>query len=258
MNPTALEWMNLIKIVMYTSSAWDDFQKQEFLDYMHANSAYSPRFFIEEPQAELVDIDIEIYCYNWVNSTQAKLNATAAIHALFTPRVGFLNYDIHMTDITSAAKDSDPGIEYVILNRPYNDVLISGSPVPAPVLTVQNNAGNLPSDTYYYGVQVTTEKGIIATRNLAKIVAPSNSAILIDWIPVTDAVSYQIFRKDTLSQRPGLIAEVLANAGGTSYSDTNLILPGVTPAPQNTVPVQYVKVNSLVVTDFYSQRNVRN
>lgn len=256
-NPTALEWMNLIKIVLYTSSAWDDFMRQEFLDFMHANSAYSPRFFLEYPQAEPVDINIDIFCYNWVNSTQAKLNATAAIQALFDPRVGMLNYDLHLSDIINAAKDSDPGIEYVILNKPTNDVLISGSPVPAPVLTLVPNGGNLPSDTYYYGIQVTTDKGVIATRNLGKIVAPANSAIQIDWIPVTDAVSFQIYRKDTLSQRPGLIAEVLA-LHGTSFMDTNLVLPSTAPAPQNTVPVRYVQAATLVVTDHYSVRSVRN
>lgn len=256
-NPSALEWMNLIKIVLYTSSDWDDFMRQEFLDHMHSNSAYSPRFFLENPQAELVDINIDIYCYNWTNSTQAKLNATAAIQALFTPRIGMLNYDLHLSDIINAAKDSDPGIEYVILNKPVDDVLISGSPVPAPTLTLIPNGGNLSSDTYYYGIQVTTNKGVIAIRNLGKITAPANSAVKIDWIPITDAVTYQVFRKDTASQRPGLVAEILATHG-TSFTDTNMVAPGVTPAPQNTVPVRYVKANSLVVTDHYSVRSVRN
>ena len=256
-NPSALEWMNLIKIVTYTSSPWDDFQRKEFLDYMHKNTAYSPVFFMEEPQAELVDIDLEIYCFNYVNSTQAKLKVIDAINELFRPRVGILNYDLHVDDITSAAKAADPGIDYVILRNPINDVLISGSPIPKPNLLLLPNAGNLPGDTYYYGIQATTSVGVIAVRNLAKIVATTHSAITIDWIPVTDAVSYQIFRKDTASQRPGLIAEILATQD-TQYTDINLVLPGVSPEPQNTVPVRYVKVNTMIVTDYYSQRNVRN
>ena len=257
-NPSALEWMNVILLVPYTSTPWDDSIKADFLAYMQKNCVYAPHFILGTPVPINLDIVLEIYCYNWANSSQAKLNAEAAAQALFVPRIGMLNYDMHLSDITGAAKKSDPGIEYVILKSPTEDVLISGSPLPAPTLTVAPLVGNLPPDTYYYGVQVTTSQGIIAVRNLAQVsVSTLNNAITIHWEKITDAVSYQVYRKDTLSLRPGLIADVSATSPLT-FVDTNQFLPGVVPSPQNTVPVRYVVLNSLLTTDFYSTRGIRN
>lgn len=256
-NPTALEWMNLIKIVLKTSSVWSDYQNAEFLTFMQDNTAYSPHFFLEDPVPVPVDISLEIYCYNWTNSTQAKANASAAIQALFAPRVGMLNYDLHLSDIINTAKQSDPGIEYVILRTPIQDVLISGTAVAAPTLSLIPGNGALLDDMYYYGVQTTTAAGVVALRNLGKIRATAGSAVQVSWVPLTDVLSYQVYRKDTLSQRPGLIAEIPGNAH-TNIIDVNVRAPGASPAPQNTVPVRYITLNSLLIVDYYSSRSVRS
>ena len=256
-NPSALEWMNLIKLVMLTSSTWTNAQNQDFIQYMQNNSAFSPRFILDYPVPEPVSIVMDIYCYNWNNSTQAKLKAIAAIQNLFVPRIGILNYDLHLSDIIEAAQDADPGIEYVVLKSPANDVLISGKALAPPVLTLMTGQGNLLVDTYYYGIQATTSQGIIAVHLLSQLATTQlGCSISLAWESVTDAVSYQLYRKDTISQRPLLLADVPANT--LTFIDNGTLTLGGSPSPQNTIPVRYIQLSDITVIDHYSTRGTRN
>lgn len=257
-NPSALEWMNVIKLVLYTSSPWSESTKAAFLSFMQSKCAYAPHFVLDTPVIRPVDVIMDIYCYNWANSTQAKLNVETAITALFAPRIGMLNYDLHMSDIITAAQDSDPGVEYVVLKDPTEDILISGQSVPTPVITLQTG-GTFDVGSYYYGVQVTTVSGIISPRNFAqyKILSGNTNAFELTWDAVTDAVSYQIYRKSPSDLRPGLVNVVAGNAPRV-YLDMNTVPAGAPPQAQNTVPVKYTTLNSLLVTDYYSARSIRN
>ena len=89
-NPTSNEWMNLIRITLLTVSNWSTATKTAFLEYMNKNSAYSPKFTLKEPVAIVQNVEVEIYCYNWANSTQCRLKAIAAITTLLSPKSGIV------------------------------------------------------------------------------------------------------------------------------------------------------------------------
>lgn len=253
-NPSALQWMNLVKVVLLTSSVWTAPQKEDFIEWMQARSAYVPKIFLEDPLAVSVDIDLDIYCFNWVNSTQAKLNATAAITALFTPRAGILNYDFHLTDITDAVLKSDPGIEYVILRSPSSDVIVSSIAMEKPTLTELLTGGTLTDATnYYYGLAVTTAAGIITVKNLAVLTTTTaTSRIQIDWNAYPGAISYQLYRKVESGSTLLLYSGPLL-----TYTDDNAVTPVGAPPSQSTVPIRYASLGTLTVIDKYSTRNIR-
>lgn len=255
-NPTSNEWMNLIRITLLTVSNWSTATKTAFLEYMNKNSAYSPKFTLKEPVAIVQNVEVEIYCYNWANSTQCRLKAIAAITTLLSPRVGILNWDLQLTDLTDAILEADPGIEYVIPIQPTATVTASSNPVERPTLTaLSGGGGTLIAGTYFYAISAVTPYGTITTRNYADITTSSTGRIKIDWKPLSNVTNYYVYRKGPNDTRPGVIAMV---SGSTlTYTDTGAAVTGSPPPPQNTVPVRYVKLGTLTVRDFYSTRNVR-
>lgn len=255
-NPTSNEWMNLIRITLLTVSTWSDAAKSAFLDYMNKNSAYSPKFTLKAPVAITQNVNVEIYCYNWANSTQCRLNAIDAITALLSPRVGILNWDLQLTDLTEAILNSDSGIEYVIPITPTTTVVASSNPIPRPTLTaLAGGGGTLVAGTYFYAVAAFTTYGLITTRNYADITTSSTGRIKIDWKPITGTTNYAVYRKGPADSRPGLI--VMTSGSTLTYTDTGAAVTGAAPPPQNTVPVRYIKLGTLTVKDYYSTRNVR-
>lgn len=254
-NPRAKEWMNLIKLVPLTSSVWDAPAKQAFIDWMTARSAYSPIFFIEAPVPVVVNIDLDIYCFNWANSTQAKVNATAALTTLLSPRVGILGYDVHITDITNAILKADASIEYIQIRTPATDIIVSGVPILAPVLTRIIGGGTLAAGVYYYSVAATMSDGVITTRNYNSMDVLLNDQITITWEPIPGAVSQQIYRSSSLGGSVAMLASVSGTA--FTYTDTGSVTPSGAPLPQNTVPVKYASLGTIHVVDRYSTRSNR-
>ena len=205
-NPSALAWMNLIKIVLLTSSVWTLTEKANFLAWMQDRTAYAPQLILEDPVAVPVVVNVDIYCFNWVNSTQAKINAQVAVQALFAPRASLLGYDLHQTDLTQAILNADPGIEYVIMNSPTSDVITSNGSMAPPTLVESTSGGTLPNATsYYYGLAVTTPAGIITVRNFAlKLTTSATSQITVTWPAYPSATTYQLYRKTGAAGSPPL------------------------------------------------------
>jgi hypothetical protein len=253
-NPAALEWMNLVKAVLLTSSPWGPSQKQDFLNWFQSKSAYLPKIFLEDPLPVVINISLEIFCFNWVNSTQARLNAEAAVTALFSPRAGILNYDLHLTDITDAILRSDPGIEYVTLLNPTEDIIISAGSLPPPTLVELTTGGSLiETSVYAYGLAVTTPAGVITVKNLSSIQPTGpTSRVELSWNPYPGAVSYQLYRKENSGT-----LQLVYSGSTPAFIDVGDAPAGGSPPPQTTTPVRYIQIGNLSIVDRYSTRNLR-
>lgn len=256
-NPSSVYWMNLIQLVVLTSTPsvpWTTQQRNDFMTWLQSKSAFVPRFFMQDPVAVTVNVDMDIFCFNWVNSTQAKLNAINAVTNLFAPRAGILNYDLHKTDITDAVLKSDPGIEYVTLRTPADDVIVSSTPMDFPTLTELLTGGTLTNATnYYYGLAVTTADGIVTVKNLAaKLTTTATSRIQVDWLAYPGAVSYQLYRK---VEAGSLL--LLYSGTALTFTDTGAITPSGAPPAQSTVPIRYISLGTLNIVDKYSTRSIR-
>jgi hypothetical protein len=251
-NPSAVEWMNLTKVVLLTSTIWTAAQKTLYLNDLQTKTMYSGRFFLEDPVAVPVNIDLTIYCYNWANATQVQLNVTNAITNLLLIQAGVLSYDYYLSDLSRSIKDSDPGVEYFEINLPTSDIIVSAQAVVAPTEVVTAGLGTLAASTYYYSVGVTLAAGVVTTRNWTTVTTVAlTSQVQLSWPAVPGAISYQVYGRGPSGS--GLMSSQV----GTTFLDDGTILPGLPPPPQNSVPVRYASLASLVVTPLYSSRQTR-
>lgn len=117
----------------------------------------------------------------------------------------------------------------------------------------------LSSIKYGYATAVTTSSGIITTRNYA-VLQPSvdGASLTITWLPYAGALSYQLYRRSN-NGPAGLLYTIAHNPLTTLYSfvDDGTVTLGAAPPPQNTVPIRYIQLGALSVTDRYSNRALR-
>lgn len=256
-NPTALEWMNLFKIVLLTSTVWTAAQKKVFLAFMNEKTMYSGRFFLADPVAVPVNLSIRVYCYNWGDTGAVNIAVQAAITNLFAIRSGSLNYDFYLSDIRAAVQKADPSIEYFEILSPSTDVIVSSRSVDYPVLAEVAAGGTLPASFYFYSVAVQTSAGIVTTKFWEFIqTTGATSAVKLTWDPIPGALNYFVYGRTSSSPVPGLIATVAPAL--TTYTDTGAVVPGLPPPTQNTSTVQYSTLGTLTVNVLYSTRPARN
>ncbi len=258
-NPYALEWMNLVKIVLLTSSQWTPVEKTRFLNYMRDSSMYAVRFFLEDPVPVPTTVQLAISCYSSSNPEQCKQDAIAAIQKLFAPRAGMLGFDIYRSDIHDAVLESNKGIEYVVCELPAADLIVSGRAIARPLLKLIPNTGSqLKAGTYYYAVSPQFADGtMIAPLNYETIIVPTNNthSIQIDWAPYHNTTKYKLWGR-SVSTGVGFMAEV--NPPLLTFTDngTITIVPD-TVAPISTVPVRYLTLSATPnVRSNFSTRSV--
>jgi len=155
-NPGALKWMNVIRVSALTSSPWLPSQIKEFLAYVEATTMFTGKFVWQEPQAVYVDVDMDIYCFNSVSSTEAvKQLAYAAILKLLSPRPGLLMTNFYESDLTETAKNAAPGqISYVIVNKPTQPMIVASPESPEVSVIIDVTSGSLIPASYSYAVSV--------------------------------------------------------------------------------------------------------
>lgn len=251
-NPTALEWMNLMKVVAVTSTPFSALQKEAYIQNLQDKTMYSTRFFWEDPVPEPITVDLTLYCYNWANASQVRVNVVDAITNMFLVKAGSLGYDYYLSDIARVAKEADPGLEYFEINQPTGDIIISSLPVGAPTLVVSAGTGSLAIGVYTYAIAAQTPSGIVTTKNYSSVTVPSaSSEVTVSWDPIPGATTYYVYGRDPAA--PGLLSTQV----GTTFVDTGLTAPGASPPPQNSVPIKYVTLASIAVDSRYSSRQVR-
>ena len=259
-NVNAVTWMNLVKVVLLTSSFWDTPAQSAFLTYMQNECAYPEYFFLDNPSPVVVNVSVTLYCFNWANSTTVQANVSNAIVALLAPKAGILNWDMHMTDLNSAIMNADPGIDYATITSPTQDVIVSNKPFLAPTIDPVLISGTLVTNTtYYYSIGLTLSSGVIVPGPPGWVTTGSSpTGVTVEWPAFTGGglVNYLLYRSDGTSTNPLLLATVSPTAY-PYYNDTNAVTPSGSPLPQNTTPVEYIQLGTLTLTSLYSNRNLR-
>lgn len=251
-NPTAVEWMNMIKLVVLPVTPWGDSDRETFLAYMQSKCMFSSRFFIEEPVPHHLSLRVDLFCHTWANPRQCKQDAEEALRAFFAPQQGILGYDVHLSDIHNVVLQSNKGIEYIKIPYPTRDIIVSGSALPKPTLSFISNIGSgLSAGTYYYGIGVVIDGGEIAPKNFNEITIPENGVVSLFWEAYPEAVSYRVFGRQ--SNAIGLLTTVPGSF--TSWQDTGNTAPDVPPPPISSHVVRYVNLQSLEVNSTFSRRS---
>jgi hypothetical protein len=253
-NPTALQWMNLIKLVYLTSTPWNQLQRQAFIRYMEDRTMYTNRFIEEQAFSFPVNVQATLHCFPSANLSQASQDARDALQNLFSKRPGILGYDFFRSDIYSAILRSNSGIEYVDIVTPENDIILSNPAMPAPRAIV-SPGGLIGPGLYYYAIGVDTVNGFITTKNWISVqISQPNSRVTLSWDPVSYATQYRIFGRT--STAPGLLQTVASSQN--NFLDVGNISPGSAPPPQNTTPIQFAELGVVNINSQYSSRQARS
>jgi hypothetical protein len=254
-NPTSLQWMNVMRVTLLTNTPWNPTQSQNYISYLQNNSMYAPRFVIDTPLGVSTNVNAVIYCFNWANVTQAQADAIAAVQALFTQGPGYLGKDITKNDIYDAIKNSNKGIDYVDLNSPTSNLIVSNQPMDAPGVTLFNTGGSLSTvGTYMYAVSVTTSYGQIAPKNWTSVQLASGNTnrFEITWAPRQDALFYTVWGRGVNGQFGWL-----ANPTNNFFSDTGSASPSGTVPTYSTTPIRYNVLGGVSIVPKFTTRNTR-
>lgn len=254
-NPKALTWMNNIRVVLLTATPWNATTWDAFVDFMTERTMYKCQFIRKDPVATNVSVNMDVYCSNFANLDEIKQKVIAAIEDLFSPRQGILGFDFYQFDIEMKAKSADSNIEYIVLNQPTTDIILSSLNVPAPVITTTAGAGTLPAGMYDYAVSAVSSLG--GETSPAKwstvTLSTSNNSNVISWEPVANAISYKIWGRTT-----GLALGYLGTVsvgGPLTFTDNGSVTPTGTVPVEATVDSYYASLVDVVVNMHYSTRS---
>ena len=253
LDSTDLKLMNVIKVVPLTSSPFSAAQQASYLEAMQEKTMYSTKWHWVDPIAQPRDLVLTVYCYNYANASECKADAEAAIQNLFAKQRGILARDIFITDIHKTILASNSGIEYVDYISPNTDLLVSGSPMLAPLVQAVNiGTGGIPPGTYHYAVYALDQAGgLTPPTNFTTVTLSSNSNAQITWPAYPNAVTYFIAGRGPTDYF--MLGSVSADT--LTWTDTGGAPVNTNPLPTLAeYPVQYNSLNSLVVTAEYSTR----
>jgi hypothetical protein len=244
---------------------WDSVATTNFIKYLETNCNYSTRFNIVPPVVNPVSVVAAVYCKSWGNLDQAKSAATEAIVNIFA-NAG-LNYDVMLTDLTTAILSSYAGIDFVDLIEPTKDAVVSTPWIPAPNISIgSSTSGILKAGSVAYAVGYKTEGGgFVAPKNLAYAVVPNNRGTLtITWAGISSAESYTVYGRGGLTNTWGVIAENLTTP---RFVDDGRVSPRTTSTVGTVLPSNIVRYNALntstdtsgnskfLISTYYSQRS---
>jgi hypothetical protein len=265
-NPRALTWMNVIKVCLLTTTVWDNTAWNNFETWFLDQTMYSTRVFREDPIPSDVTVTATVSCTNLANLAQAKADAEAAIDALFAPRQGIIGLDIYRSDIINTILDSNSNIEYLVLEEPVNDIILSSFNVGYPTFTVLPSGGALAIGQYDYAISAVNSLGGESAPAfwITAFVTVVNSRVSLSWKHIPNATHYKVWGRTTPTAM-GLIATLDLNALYTlmslpipddiPYIDTGSIVPTGTVPVQSTVSTYYPRLIAKDITVGYSNRD---
>jgi hypothetical protein len=248
-NPRALEWMNLVRVVLLTETIWSAQQVLDFVAWLEAKTMYSTRFAVETAVAYPLTIDVGVYCQNTAYLDHVKTKVLAAISNLYTPKAGVLARDVFPSDLDDAVVNCDPSIDYAIWNTPTSPILLSRSTVGAPTAVVTNSGGTLAIGDYEYAISYVSSFGAggqVAPANWTSAhVSVNNSTVSLSWAAVPNVSNYKVWGRKSPSAM-GLLATV---SGATlSWVDDGSVTPSGTLLAKDTQPMYYATLNGGSVT----------
>ena len=255
LNPNAAQWMNLMRMVVMTESAWTDADRAAFVEYMQSRSMYAVRLTVDHPTPVSVLVNAVIYCYAWADRTRCRQAAEIAVRQLFTPRPGIIGYNIYLSDLYKTIKDADPGIEYVDLLSPTKDLHVANEPMDAPWVVAASATGFLPAGEYHWAVSPVLATGEVAPKNFTSFrLDQSNRAILISWPIYPNAIGYKVWGRK--HDRIGLLA-TRPNASVHWVDDGTVPDPaiGSLSLTQTTAPLRFNSLQSVIIDAQPSSRS---
>lgn len=263
-NPMFLTMMNVIRVIPLTSTVWDQDDIDDFVAYLESKTTFGPRFLVETPLAVPTNVSMDVYCYNYANSSEAQSKATAAVTELFALRQGRLDFEVYPSDIITAVKGSYPGIEYVVLNQPVGPTRISSrnNPLMYPDLALANESVNpLPPEIYEYGVQVEYDGGTVSAKRFPGIVVTVGKKVVVSFAHQSGITKYSLIRRVVNTSFMAIVAELTVTTqvvGSTiSFNDVSTNTAIAAPVPWDTKPIRYATLGTLTVNSRYSTRQVR-
>lgn len=260
-NPKALVWMNLFRVVALTETLWSASQIATFLEWLNTRTMYSGRFFFESPVAYDLTLNINVFCSNVAALSQVQVNVRNALLAHFQEAAGVLGRDVYRSDIIDVALAADSSIDYVVLNAPSSDLLLSRRVVNTPTYQVLAGGGSLAIGSYDYAVSYISSfgaGGIIAPSEWVSVYNNAGSGrIKLDWTAVPNVSQYLVWGR-TAAGTLGVIATL--SSATLTWTDDGSVSPVPPLLAIDTQPIYYARLptGSLTVTAAYSSRTLGN
>lgn len=258
-SPFALTWMNVIKVCLLTSAHMSDTDWQDFETWYQERTMYSTRIYRQDPVPSPITVTARVFCKNFANLTQVTTNSTDAINKLFQLRQGIIGLDVYRSDIINAIMQADSNIEYVILDSPTFDLILSSFAVGYPRATIVPSDGILPIGNYDYAVSAVSSSGAggesAPVNWVSAPVTVAGSGVTLVWDAVPNATEYHIWGRLT-SGTLGQIGSVSAST--LTFFDTGRVEPVGPLLVQSTLATVYPNLITNNITVAYSSRDNRS
>lgn len=253
-NPNALKWMNVVKVILLTNTPWVQSQYDAFFQWLQDQTMYAVRFVNEIPSPALNNVNVDVFCTNAADLLTVKTNVTNAINALFSKKPGILNKNFYRSDITEAIFNADTSIEYIILNAPTDDMIIAREQMGAPSATPVAGGSLTPGAYYDYAVSyVAIDGSQYAPTNWTnvQVTGVGNGSVQLTWNAISHANQYKVWGRQS-SGTLGLLATLANNV--LTYTDTGTD-PVVPPLLEEDIVVyRYNALGTLTLTTNFSTR----
>lgn len=259
-NPSALQWMNVIRVSGLPNSPWTQQQKSDFCAYMQTVTMYAPHFIWVDAIPIPRDVVMDAYCFNTTVLTEAQQLITQAVVDLFNPRPGILMTNFYEYDLMNVGRDAaNGGVSYIIVSSPNYPMIVTAPPSPLPQYALIAGGGSLGQYQYSYGISTVNtagEEGPPTNWVYPQVTSTTaNYAIQLTWQPVGDAAIYHIWGRK--AGAIGLIASISASSPLTFTDDGSVTPTGSPPNAISEVPIRYNQLRSLTVNMHYAERQQR-
>lgn len=261
-NPMDLQWMNVVRVSVLTSSPWTQQQQNEYLESLQERSMYAVRFLLVDAIPLDRDLDIDVYAFNTATLTQVQSLSEQAIQDLFAPKPNLLMTDFFESDLDTAIKKANNGqVSYIIVNAPTAPMYVNAPPAADVLYTVVPGGGTLASSVYAYSVAVTNdlEEGPPNRWVFPQVTSGTDNAITLTWNEVPGALSYRIYGRlgGSLGQL-GPVIPAVTNGPPQVFTDTGALVPtGGMPNTLDQSPIRYNRLRSLTIRAHYADRQAR-
>jgi hypothetical protein len=260
--PTDVRYMNLVRVSLLTSSPMTDAFWSAFSSWYTRRIMYPVRIYRQDPIPMAVSVSLNVYCSSTADLPTVKAKVIAAVTELFTPRAGYIGFNIYRSDIYDAVRNCDPTVQFTEMASPSLDVIVDAKGPRNLFVTEMNDtagglfpggSGILTAGDYTYGVSTVNSVGESLVSNVGSVQRTTTGVNRVSWNRVLGAVSYKVYGRTPFNR--GYLGTVTdTGAGSYAFYDLGTITPvGGLPA-LDTSGVHYATMSSLVVNVYYNNR----
>jgi hypothetical protein len=262
--PNIVTYMNAIRTALLTTSVWNTTQQQNFKDWFEARSMDSTNLYFVTPVPVNYQIQMSIFCDPTADLVQAQTNAENALQTYTALGLGSIGQTVYMSDITNAAMQSDPAIQYTKLLGPTSDLATSFNLTDLNVVETALGTGSSVGGTYltYFvsgisaytpgasaiSASATTTSGESLPIAISYTVSASGGTnVEVSWDPIGGYEFVRIYVIRGTSGNVGLLAQIPGSS--SSYTDTwSTPNTSVVPPQIDSFGIYYPNCTNIVVT----------